>query len=198
MKRGRSSSAIRVRRAAAPAKSPRRRSPEPGVVRSAAFVTPKPSGSSASCSAGATRRGVKPASWRSRQKSLRGFAKCAAAAAEKRPGLIPQKTTFRPGRKTSGTAEGVLRGGFGRSLGVAVVDPDLEQLAQRLAAQRREPRLPDHRPDDADGVVAVTVDPRVALLLREMPQPLHGRKVDAGPDGPDRAYTSVQLYAGFA
>src|SRR5206468_9400896 len=104
---------------------------------------------------------------------------CAAAAAEKRPGLIPQKTTCRPGRRTSGTAEGALRGGFGRSLGVTVVDPRLEQLAKRLPAQRRETRHPDLRPDDAHGVVATAVDPRVALLLRETPQPLHGRQVDA-------------------
>jgi len=40
---------------------------------------------------------------------LRGFAKCAAAAAETKPGLMPQKTTSSPCARTSGTA----LGGFG-------------------------------------------------------------------------------------
>ena len=95
-------------RSADPAKSARRRSPEPFVVRSAAFVRPMPKPGSSNCSCGSTRRGVKPASWSSRQKSLRGFAKWAAAAAETRPGLIPQKTQARPGARTSGTELGVL------------------------------------------------------------------------------------------
>ena len=42
-------SAIRSSRSAEPAKSPRRRSPEPGVVRTAAFVTPTPSCNSSNC-----------------------------------------------------------------------------------------------------------------------------------------------------
>jgi hypothetical protein len=54
--------------------------------------------------------------------------------------LIPQKTTRRPGARTSGTA--LLGGGFSGRFGVALVDAHLEQLAQQLAAQRREPRLP--------------------------------------------------------
>ena len=86
-------------RAAPASKSPRRRSPEPGVVRHAAFVTPIPSSSSENCSCGSKRRGVKPASCSSRQKSLRGFAKCAAASAETRPGLIPQKMQVRSVRE---------------------------------------------------------------------------------------------------
>src|SRR5439155_1379854 len=48
-----------------------------------------------------------PAAWSNRQKSLRGFAKCAAAAAETRPGLMPQKTTLTGdpgGGRTSGTS----------------------------------------------------------------------------------------------
>src|SRR6266550_8784578 len=85
-------------------KSARRRSPEPRVVREAALVIPSPSSRSANCSSGSKRRGVKPASWSSRQKSLRGLAKCAAWAAETRPGLIPQKTQVNPGARTSGTA----------------------------------------------------------------------------------------------
>ena len=55
-------------------------------------------------------RGVKPASWSSRQKSLRGFAKCAPAAADTRPGLMPQNTTERPDARTSGTSLGVGKG----------------------------------------------------------------------------------------
>jgi hypothetical protein len=72
---------------------------------------------------------VKPAACRSRQKSLRGFAKWAFAAADTRPGLIPQKTTRSPGPRTSGTAL--------RSVELFVyhprVDPVLEDLAQGLA-----------------------------------------------------------------
>jgi hypothetical protein len=48
---------------------------------------------------------VKPAACRSRQKSLRGLAKWALAAAETRPGLIPQKTAVSPGPRTSGTSD---------------------------------------------------------------------------------------------
>ena len=54
--------------------------------------------------------GVKPAACRSRQKSLRGLAKWAFAAAETRPGLIPQKIAVSPRPRTSGTS---LSGGFG-------------------------------------------------------------------------------------
>jgi hypothetical protein len=50
--RGFSSRAIRSSRSALPSKSRRRRSPEPGVVRYAAFVTPMPSFSSSNCSDG--------------------------------------------------------------------------------------------------------------------------------------------------
>jgi hypothetical protein len=35
---------------------------------------------------------------------LRGFANAAPAAADARPGLMPQKTAARPGASTSGTA----------------------------------------------------------------------------------------------
>src|SRR6185503_20661826 len=102
---GPSSSARRANRSAEPAKSPRRRSPLPFVVRLAAFVSPKPRSSISHCSSGTRRRGVRSASARSRQKSLRGLAKWAPAAAERKPGLIPQKTTRRPGARTSGTSD---------------------------------------------------------------------------------------------
>ena len=108
---GRSSRAMPPSRSAEPAKSALRRSPEPFVVRSAAFVRPMPKPGSSNCSCGSSRRGVKPASWSSRQKSLRGFAKWAAAAAETRPGLIPQKTTLRFGASTSGTEQPLRRRG---------------------------------------------------------------------------------------
>jgi hypothetical protein len=73
---------------------------------------------------------VKPAAWSSRQKSLRGLAKWALAAAETRPGLIPQKIAVRPRARTSGTSEAVsgLRG-F-RFPGVQLV---FEQGAEQLA-----------------------------------------------------------------
>src|SRR5262245_31019149 len=98
-----------ARRSAAPAKSAARRSLEPRVVRCAAFVRPKPSSSSVDCSCGASSRGVKPASYSSRQKSFRGFANAAPAAADARPGLMPQKIASRPGPRTSGTALSIAR-----------------------------------------------------------------------------------------
>ena len=101
---GSRSRARRSSRSALPAKSAPRRSDEPGVVRCAAFVTPTPSSSASHCSAGVSSRRVNPASCNSRQKSLRGFAKCARAAAETRPGLMPQKSTRRCRPRTSGMA----------------------------------------------------------------------------------------------
>ncbi len=101
---GSKSIASRSNRSALPAKSAPRRSDEPGVVRCAALVTPTPSSSASHCSAGVNSRRVKPASCSSRQKSLRGFAKCARAAAETRPGLIPQNSTRRCLPRTSGIA----------------------------------------------------------------------------------------------
>jgi hypothetical protein len=88
---GRSSRATLSSRFAAPAKSPRRRSELPRVVLYAAFVSPKPSLGILHCSCGSSFRGVMPESASSRQKSLRGLAKCAPAAADRKPGLIPQK-----------------------------------------------------------------------------------------------------------
>ena len=70
-------------------------------------MTPTPSSRSANCSSGSNRREVNPAACRSRQKSFRGLAKCARAAAETRPGLMPTKTTRSPGASTSGTSLGV-------------------------------------------------------------------------------------------
>ena len=61
------------------------------------------------CSWGSSSRGVNPAASSSRQKSLRGFAKAAPAAALVTPGLMPQKTSRTPGARTSGTAESVRR-----------------------------------------------------------------------------------------
>ena len=72
---GRRSRAMCSRRCAEPSKSPRRRSPEPFVVRYAAFVRPMPNASASCCSRGSSTRGVNPAAWSSRQKSLRGLAK---------------------------------------------------------------------------------------------------------------------------
>src|SRR5579871_6360141 len=141
---GFSSRAICSSRSAEPAKSARRRSLEPGVVRGAAFVTPIPSSSSANCSLGAYSRDVNLAAWSSRQKSLRGFAKCARAASEKRPGLIPTKMTRKFGPRTSGTAL--------RSFSVGVVRPRVDErfepapqvLARNRKVVPRPSRLPRH------------------------------------------------------
>ncbi len=101
---GASVRAISSSRSAAPAKSDLRRSPEPRVVRRAAFVRPTPYRVSSAASWGSRRRGVNPAACRRRQKSFLGLAKGAPAAALTRPGLMPQKTTRTPGARTSGTA----------------------------------------------------------------------------------------------
>ena len=109
MTSGRTSRAIASSRSREPAKSAARRSPDPRVVRFAAFVRPMPYAGSCRNSRGSSRRGVNPAACRSRQKSFRGLANGAPAAALTRPGLIPQKTTRRPSARTSGTAESVRR-----------------------------------------------------------------------------------------
>src|SRR5919201_350715 len=171
-------------RCAEPAKSTRRRSPDPRVVRLAAFVNPIPKSANVNCSCDSKSRGVKPESWRSRQKSLRGFAKCAPAAAEIRPGLIPQKITRSPGARTSGTAES---GCFGLCDGVRItgVECFLEPPSQDFALQKdtvsRAPRLEAH---DAHRAVPVAVAPGVALRLRQRAQPSHGYTVGSVPDAP--------------
>src|SRR5262249_35437168 len=114
-------------------------------------------------------------------KSLRGFAKWAAAASEKRPGLMPQKMTSRPGASTSGTADGV--GGAGsmprRScrFGLAVPEARFEREPDALGEDRgcvEDGRLAGR--DDLDGLVGPTraVAPEVALLFTQRSQPLHG------------------------
>jgi hypothetical protein len=131
---GRTSRAIASKRSREPAKSAARRSPDPRVVRFAAFVSPMPSAESCLNSCGSSRRGVNPAACRSRQKSFRGLANGAPAAALTRPGLIPQKTTRSPGARTSGTAESVrrLRARVRRD----------EARAASAAARRRRPARP--------------------------------------------------------
>ena len=80
---------------------------------------------------------MKPAAGSRRQKSLRGFAKCACAAAETRPGLIPQKSTRRPGARTSGIA---LSGCFwlDELVRVTRVEILLEAAAQRFSLDRQD------------------------------------------------------------
>jgi hypothetical protein len=75
---------------------------------------------------------VNRAACSSRQKSFRGFAKCALAASETRPGLIPQKTTRSPGARTSGTA----LGGFGL-WDEPFVEPLLEATPEIFAGHAR-------------------------------------------------------------
>ena len=111
---------------------------------------------------------MKPASWSSRQKSLRGLAKWAFAAAEKRPGLIPQKTAARSGARTSGTSDS---GCFGFS-GIELV---FEQGPEQLAG---DGRLVTGAPmDDADDLHAVLSPPPVAagvaFGLAQRSEPLH-------------------------
>ena len=111
---------------------------------------------------------MKPAACRSRQKSLRGLAKWAFAAAETRPGLIPQKIAVSPGARTSGTA---LSGGFGFP-GVELV---FKERTEQLAGDGR--LVPGAPMDDADDLHAVLSPPPVAagvaLGLAQRSEPLH-------------------------
>src|SRR6185437_2472454 len=119
------------------------------------------------CCSGSSSTGVKPAACRSRQKSLRGFAKCAWAAADTRPGLIPQKSTRRSGARTSGIADS---GCFGLAEldGVTCFEELLEANAQRLAFERELAACaPGLEPHDPDGVLPAAVAPGVTLSLAE-------------------------------
>src|SRR4029453_7476611 len=126
---------------------------------------------------GSTRRGVNPASWRSRQKSFRGLAKWAAAAAETRPGLIPQKITFRSSERTSGTALFTLpvpgrfpptlcgfalgQPAFGALLLVLLEEPE-QLFAEEPTARAFGTGLPDHRNRRVAVTVEAGVGPRIA------------------------------------
>src|SRR3954447_2407311 len=184
---GFSSSAIRASRS--PSKSSLRRSPEPGVVLYAAFVIPMPSARTSNCSLGSYSLDVKRAACRSRQKSFRGFAKWACAAAETRPGLIPQKSTRSPGARTSGTE----LGGFSCVGGQALVQPCLEAPAQVLARDGRVVARPARLDlDRLDGRVVVAVTTGVALCFRQRPEPPHGpkRRTRLGRHNPTRGRES--------
>ena len=111
---------------------------------------------------------MKPEACSSRQKSLRGLAKWAFAAAETRPGLIPQKTTVSPGARTSGTS---LRG-FRLSGIELVFEERAKQLARDGSLVARPARLEADDPDDV--VAAGPVAAGVALGLAQRSQPLHG------------------------
>src|SRR5205807_644875 len=164
-------------------KSERRRSPEPLVVRAAAFVSPIPNRSVSNCSSGRSSLGVRPASASNRQKSFRGLAKCAPASADTKPGLIPQKTTRRRGASTSGTSLGAARPELRpRRTG----PPPTERLrpaplltADRDPGTQTVPRIQLHDPDHG---VARAVAAEVALLLAQRPQPSHDRSLRSPPD----------------
>ena len=96
---------------------------------------------------------------------MRGFAKCAFAAAETRPGLMPQKTTRRFGARTSGTS---LRSfGFdGQPLVEALLERPTQVLAAHLPAVPRPARL---ELDDLDGRIVVAVATGIALGFRQGP-----------------------------
>ena len=187
--------AIRSSRSAAPAKSPRaqvaRARRRPRAPRSSAR---SPTSSTSNCSAGRASRGVNPASWSSRQKSFRGFAKCAAAAAETRPGLIPQKTTpdparGRPGRRSRRRSPRDLSAGASTPLRPPGARPDrrpallLEELDELLSEQPAARTLGLGLPDHGDGRLTVAVQACVALGLAQGPEPRHARNVASGPDG---------------
>ena len=89
-----------------PSKSPPQVA-QPGVVLYAAFATPKPSASNSNCSSGSYRRGVKPPSAKPPEVVAR-IREAARAAAETRPGLIPQNTR-KIGRETSRTSLEAVR-----------------------------------------------------------------------------------------
>src|SRR6266540_2897966 len=178
---GRRVTASCLSRSAAPAKSALRRSPEPGVVREAAFVTPILASSRSNCSAGVSRRRVNPTACSSRQKSLRGFAKCAPAAADTRPGLIPQNSTRRSGPRTSGIADSGCFG-LGELVRVTGVEKLLEAPAERLAFDDRHVPRARLEPEHTHGHVPAPVAPRVALRFAERTQP-HDPTLRRTPDG---------------
>src|SRR5215216_1823166 len=115
-----------------------------------------PSSMSANCSSGSKRRLVKPASCRSRQKSFRGFAKCAPSAADTRPGLMPQNTTASPGASTSGTSLGVSRGGTEPAHMRVIVPANVQEGAPCPLGDVPTGALRDLAPARAD-------EPRLAL-----------------------------------
>ena len=76
-----------------------RRSPEPRVVRYAAFVSPIAEFEQVVLLGRVEQPRREPASASSRQKSLRGFAKCAPAAAERAAGVDPAEDEPEAGRE---------------------------------------------------------------------------------------------------
>src|SRR5690242_14941486 len=142
-----------------------------------------PSRSSSNCSAGVSSRCVKPAAWSRRQKSFRGFAKCACAAAETRPGLMPQKSTRSPGARTSGTADSGCFG-LGELAGVTRLEIFLEAATKSLAFDRehvtRDARLDRH---DVDRRFPAAVAARITLRFAQTTQPPHWQRVRRTPDG---------------
>ena len=118
---------------------------------------------------------MKRAACSSRQKSLRGFAKCARGGAETRPGLMPTKTTRRFGARTSGTALGGL-GGFG-ARDEPFVETLLEAPAEILTGDPRNvARTAWLEPDDLDGRVVAAVTTGVALGFRQRTKAPHDSK----------------------
>src|SRR5207247_920881 len=120
-----------------------------------------------------------------------GLAKCAPAAAETKPGLIPQKTTRRPVARTSGTAlagEGTTSCG---DFGLARVEPELEEAAE-LFTRDPEPRARAGalglELDEPHHLVVIPVAAEVALLLAQRPQPSHDRSLRPPPDSRNHSY----------
>src|SRR5262245_50889850 len=95
---------------------------------------------------------------------------------------MPQKTTRRPGPRTSGTADS---GGFGlgERLGVTRVEELLESRAERFAVVRELRARPPFEPDHADGLFPASIQPDVTLGLAESAETSHEQTVRRGPDG---------------
>jgi organic hydroperoxide reductase OsmC/OhrA len=131
---------------------------------------------------------VNRAACRSRQKSFRGFAKCAPAAAETRPGLIPQKTTLRPGPRTSGTELGGF--GFGDE---PFVEPFLEALPELFAGHAR--KVAGTTGLELDGLhrrIVIAVAPGVALGFRQLAEAPHEPKRMSRPGRHNRVVAAVR------
>jgi len=79
-----------------------RRALAPAVARATRFVSPHPYRTNSASSAGSSTRSVNPPRCNAFQNRLPGRAKWWPTAPEYEPGLMPQKSTSRPGASTSG------------------------------------------------------------------------------------------------
>ena len=78
------------------------------VARATMLVIPRPSPRSSSCSAGRSRRGVKPERCSAGQNRLPGRPKWCPVSAVTRPGLMPQNSTAHGGSSGPGSTSGTV------------------------------------------------------------------------------------------